>query len=92
MARSKEALDSTFLIDCCLAFIELRKMHGGTGYWKDCAKALKVIVFLGSNDLAAIRDTLIACDSELSAIASGRPPSSKEELYALAGRCRKLTS
>lgn len=83
---------SKFLIDCCLAYIEIRKMSGGTGYWSDCIKALKAIEFFGVIDLAAIRETLIACDSELSAIAHGRPPESKEHLIALSRRCRDLTS
>lgn len=40
--------------------------------------------------LQAAHAVLILCDSELSAIAYGRPPSSKENLLALAHRCREI--
>ena len=41
--------------------------------------------------LEGLRDVLIAADSELSAIAHGRPPSSKEELIKLSDDLRKYT-
>ena len=42
------------------------------------------------NMLKAAADCLVECDSELSAQAHNRQPSSKEELTALYRRCRKL--
>lgn len=44
----------------------------------------------GRHIMQRIRSVLVECDSELSAIAHGRPPSSKEELASLYSRCREI--
>ena len=72
------------LRDCIDARLEILKQHGGDGYWKERERVQGLF-----EKMYVLRKACVAADSELSAIAHGRPPSTKNELLLISAVLRE---